>query len=39
MLELLLTRSNLELNILRVLPIYLAADRGHLKVVRRLISL
>jgi ankyrin repeat protein len=39
MLELLLTRSDLELNVSRAPPIYLAADRGHLEVVRRLVSL
>jgi hypothetical protein len=39
MLELLLTRSDLELNVTRAPPIYLAAERGHLEVVRRLVSL
>jgi hypothetical protein len=39
MLELLLTRSDLELNVSRAPPIYLAADRGYLEVVRRLVSL
>ncbi|CEJ62723.1 hypothetical protein PMG11_11214 [Penicillium brasilianum] len=39
MMELLLTRSDLELNISRVPPIYLAAERGHLEVVHRLVSL
>jgi hypothetical protein len=38
MLELLLTRSDLELNVSRAPPIYLAADRGNLEVVRRLVS-
>jgi ankyrin repeat protein len=37
--ELLLTRSDLELNVSRAPPIYLAAERGHLEVVRRLVSL
>jgi ankyrin repeat protein len=39
MLELLLTRSDLDLNVPHAPPIYLAADRGHLEVVRRLVSL
>ena len=39
MLELLLTRTDLDLNISRASPIYLAAERGHLEVVRRLVSL
>ncbi|OKO97715.1 hypothetical protein PENSUB_9895 [Penicillium subrubescens] len=37
MLELLLTRSDLDLNVPHAPPIYLAADRGHLEVVRRLV--
>jgi ankyrin repeat protein len=37
--DLLLTRSDLELNVSRAPPIYLAAERGHLEVVRRLVSL
>jgi ankyrin repeat protein len=39
MLELLLTRTDLDLNVSRASPIYLAAERGHLEVVRRLVSL
>ncbi|KAJ5358337.1 F-box domain and ankyrin repeat protein [Penicillium cataractarum] len=39
MLELLLTRTDLDLNALGASPIYLAAERGHLEVVRRLVSL
>ncbi|KAJ5364980.1 uncharacterized protein N7496_010693 [Penicillium cataractarum] len=39
MLELLLTRTDLDLNVERASPIYLAAERGHLEVVRRLVSL
>lgn len=39
MLELLLTKTDLDLNISRASPIYLAAERGHLEVVRRLVSL
>ncbi|CEJ62567.1 hypothetical protein PMG11_11064 [Penicillium brasilianum] len=39
MMQLLLTRSDLELNVSRAPPIYLAAERGHLEVVRRLVSL
>ncbi|OKO98115.1 Receptor-interacting serine/threonine-protein kinase 4 [Penicillium subrubescens] len=38
MLELLLTRTDLDLNVSRASPIYLAAERGHLEVVRRLVS-
>jgi hypothetical protein len=39
MLELLLTRTDLDLNVSQASPIYLAAERGHLEVVRRLVSL
>ncbi|OKP11865.1 hypothetical protein PENSUB_2596 [Penicillium subrubescens] len=39
MLELLLTRTDLDLNVSRASPIYLAAERGHLELVRRLVSL
>jgi ankyrin repeat protein len=39
MLELLLTRTDLDLNVSHAAPIYLAAERGHLEVVRRLVSL
>jgi hypothetical protein len=36
MLDLLLTRTDLDLNVSQESPIYLAAERGHLEVVRRL---
>jgi ankyrin repeat protein len=39
MLELLLTRTELDLNVSHAAPIYLAAERGHLEVVCRLVSL
>lgn len=39
MLELLLTRTDLDLNVSRAPPIYLAAERGHLEFVRRLVTL
>lgn len=39
MVELLLTRTDLDLNVSRASPIYLATERGHLEVVRRLVSL
>jgi ankyrin repeat protein len=37
--EILMTRPDLELNISSAPPIYLAAERGHYEIVRRLISL
>jgi ankyrin repeat protein len=39
MLELLLTRTDLDLDVPRASPIYLAAERGHVEVARRLVSL
>jgi ankyrin repeat protein len=39
MLELLLTRTDLDLKVSRPPPIYLAAERGHLESVRRLVTL
>jgi ankyrin repeat protein len=38
MLEVLLTRDHLDFNASQASPIYLAAERGHLEVVRRLLS-
>ena len=39
MLELLLTRADLELNVSKAPPLFHAVERGHLEVVRRLVYL